>query len=68
MIHLTKGRLPTGSAHKSQKKKFGPFEILKKYGPNAYKVNLPPDFNISPIFNVADIYPYESLDTFTLAA
>lgn len=67
MVHLSKGRLPTGSAPKLQKKKFGPYEVLQRYGPNAYKIKLPPNFNINPIFNVVDIYPYEAPDTFTLA-
>lgn len=68
LIHLTKGCLPTGSVHKLQRKKFGPFEVLNKYGPNAYKIKLPTDYNINPIFNVSDIFLYAPLDTFRLAS
>ena len=45
-------------------KKFGPCKILKKFDSgNAYKVELPHDMDISPIFNIADLYMYhESQD------
>jgi len=36
----------------------GPFEILEKVGPNAYKVNLPGDYGVSSTFNVDDLSPY----------
>ena len=36
----------------------GPFEILDKIGPNAYKVDLPGEYGVSATFNVADLSPY----------
>ena len=36
----------------------GPFEILEKIGPNAYKVDLPGECGVSATFNVADLSPY----------
>ena len=40
-------------------KKIGPCEILEKYGENYYKVGLPLDVAISPIFNVLDLTLYK---------
>jgi hypothetical protein len=39
-------------------KKIGPCKILRKFSSNSYELELPPDIGISPIFNVADLYPY----------
>ena len=59
MVHLNKDRLPRGSHTKLMMKKIGPCEIFEKYGENAYKVALPPDVAISPIFNVSDLTLYK---------
>jgi hypothetical protein len=36
----------------------GPFKILKKINDNAYKLELPPEFGVSTIFNISDLRPY----------
>jgi hypothetical protein len=36
----------------------GPFKILEKINDNAYKLELPPEFGVSPIFNISDLKPY----------
>ena len=41
-------------------KNIGPFQILKQCGPNAYKIELPPDIGLLVIFNVYDIYAYKT--------
>jgi hypothetical protein len=33
----------------------GPFKILAKINDNAYKLELPPEFGISPSFNISDL-------------
>jgi hypothetical protein len=35
-----------------------PFKILSKINDNAYKLELPPKFKVSPSFNIADLRPY----------
>ena len=40
-------------------KKIGPCKVLERYDShNAYKLELPEGVDISPIFNVVDLYPY----------
>jgi hypothetical protein len=36
----------------------GPFKVLEKINDNAYKLELPPEFGISPTFNISDLKPY----------
>jgi hypothetical protein len=36
----------------------GPFKILAKINGNAYKLELPPEFGVSPTFNISDLRPY----------
>jgi hypothetical protein len=35
-----------------------PFKILEKINDNAYKLELPPEFEISPTLNISDLKPY----------
>jgi hypothetical protein len=55
MVHLNKSRLQKGVPTKLQMRRIGPCKILAKYGQNAYKLDLPTDLAISPIFNVQDL-------------
>ena len=36
--------------------------MLKKLGSNAYLLELPTDLQISPIFNVSDLYEFEGFN------
>ena len=51
-------RFPGKRKSKLMPRSDGPFEILEKIGPNAYKVDLPGDYGVSATFNVADLSPY----------
>ena len=59
MVHLKKGRFLVGTYSKLKMKKFGSCKILKKFDSgNAYEVELLDDIDVSPIFNIADLYKY----------
>ena len=63
MVHLKKGIFLVGTYSKLKMKKFRPCKILKNFDSgNYYEVELPDDMDISPIFNVANLYKYHELD------
>lgn len=42
--------------------KFKPCKILRKFDcENGFKIELPKDMDISPIFNISDIFEYHEL-------
>jgi hypothetical protein len=49
-LHLRKSKLIPGAD--------GPFKVLEKITENAYKLDLPINFGVSPIFNITDFKPY----------
>ena len=61
MAYLRKERFSKGTYNKLKLKNIGPCKILRKFPGNAYEIELPYDLQISPIFNVFDIYPFKYL-------
>jgi hypothetical protein len=57
-LHLRKERFPELRKSKLLPRAKGPFKVLEKVNDNAYKLELPADFGVSPTFNIADLRPY----------
>ncbi|WVZ97389.1 LOW QUALITY PROTEIN: hypothetical protein U9M48_042931 [Paspalum notatum var. saurae] len=57
-LHLRKDRFPDLRKSKLMPRADGPFKIIEKINDNAYKLELPPEFGVSPTFNIADLTPY----------
>jgi hypothetical protein len=57
-LHLRKERFPDLRKSKLMFHVDGPFKILEKINDNAYKLELPPEFGVSPTFNISDLRPY----------
>jgi hypothetical protein len=57
-LHLRKDRFPNLRKSKLMPRADGPFKVLEKINDNAYKLELPAEFGVSPSFNIADLKPY----------
>jgi hypothetical protein len=60
LAHLRKERFPRGTYNKLNMKKIRPCKVLKKFGVNAYEIELPDGIKISSIFNISYLYPYKA--------
>jgi hypothetical protein len=57
-LHLRKDRFPALRKSKLMPWADGPFKVLEQINDNAYKLDLPVDFGVSPTFYIADLKPY----------
>jgi hypothetical protein len=57
LAHMRKERFPRETYNKLKMKNIGPCKVIRKFGANAYEIELPDGVRISPIFNVLDLYP-----------
>jgi hypothetical protein len=54
-IQLSKGRFPSKRKSKLMPRVDGPFRVVKRVNDNAYKVDIPGEYNVSTTFNVKDL-------------
>ena len=59
MIKLRPERFSLGTMKKLHARGAGPFKVLKKVGPNAYVLELPPEYGISSTFNISYLKEYK---------
>ena len=57
-LHLCKDRFPELRKSKLMSHAVGRFKVFQKINDNAYKLELPTDFGVSPTFNISDLCPY----------
>jgi hypothetical protein len=57
-LHLRKERFLELRKSKLMSCAAGPLKILAKINDNTYKLELPPEFGVSPRFNISDLRPY----------
>jgi len=58
MIRLRPEWFFPGTMKRLHAHRAGPFKVIKKVGPNAYMLDLPSEFGISPTFNILDLVEY----------
>ncbi|XP_070036700.1 uncharacterized protein [Nicotiana tomentosiformis] len=54
-VHIRKERFPSKRKSKLYPRGDGPFQVLERIEENAYKLDLPAEFQVSATFNVADL-------------
>jgi hypothetical protein len=57
-LHLRKDHFPELRKSKLMPQADDPFKIHEKVNDNAYKLELPPNFGVSPTFNITDLTLY----------
>ena len=56
---MRKERFPAQRRSKLLPRGDGPFQVLERINANAYKLDLPSEYNVSTTFNVADLSPFD---------
>ena len=54
-VHMRKERFPEQRKSKLQPRGDGPFQVLERIIDNAYKIELPNEYNVSTTLNVSDL-------------
>ena len=59
---MRKERFPARRQSKLHPRGDGPFQVLARINDNAYKLDLPGEYNISATFNIFDLSPFDVSD------
>ncbi|KAL3534820.1 hypothetical protein ACH5RR_003281 [Cinchona calisaya] len=57
-VHWRKERFPNKRKSKLDSRGDGPFQVMARINDNAYKLDLPGDYQVSATFNVTDLSPF----------
>ncbi|GKV11025.1 hypothetical protein SLEP1_g22314 [Rubroshorea leprosula] len=58
-VHMRKERFPAQRCSKLQPRGDGPFQVIARINDNAYKLELPGEYNVSATFNVSNLSPFD---------
>jgi hypothetical protein len=58
-LHMRKERFPAKRHSKLLPSGDGPFQVLERINDNAYKLDLPGEYNVSPAFNATELSPFD---------
>jgi len=58
-VHMRKERFPSKRKTKLDPRGSGPYKVLERIGDNAYKLDLPGEFQVSATFNVSDLSHFD---------
>ena len=61
-MHKQKEIFPAQKRSKLLPRGDGPFQVLERINDNAYKLDLPSEYNVSITFNVIDLSPFDVND------
>ena len=61
-VHMRKERFPARRRSKLHPRGDGPFQVLERINDNAYKLDLPGEYNISATFNISDLSTFDVVD------
>jgi len=59
-LHMRKERFSAQRRSKLLPRGDGPFQVLDRINDNAYKLDLPGEYNVSATFNVSDLSPFDA--------
>ena len=58
-MHLIKERFPSHRHSKLNPQGDGPFQVLELINENAYKIDLPGEYNVSATINMSNLSPFD---------